>query len=178
MTDAELAILTLVAEQPMHGYQIEQVIEQRGMREWTEVGFSSIYYLLKKLGREGLIEGQLEQAERGPARKVYYITPVGEQALRTSMIEALSVPQRQYSRFSLGLGNLPIVPPIEALRALNEYRDTLAARLENLHARWEEQKPLLYFVDALFNHSETMITAELMWVEKFIGQMEIYHAQD
>ncbi|MGD8625667.1 MAG: helix-turn-helix transcriptional regulator, partial [Anaerolineae bacterium] len=48
MTNAELAILTLVAEAPHHGYEIEQIIQERGMREWTEVGFSSIYYLLKK----------------------------------------------------------------------------------------------------------------------------------
>ena len=75
MTNAELAILSLVAEQPRHGYEIEQVIEARGMREWTEVGFSSIYYLLKKLERRGLVEGHLEAAERGPARKIYRLTP-------------------------------------------------------------------------------------------------------
>ena len=46
LTNAELAILSLIVEQPRHGYEIEQVIEQRGMREWTDVGFSSIYYLL------------------------------------------------------------------------------------------------------------------------------------
>ena len=71
MTNAELAILSLIAEQPRHGYDIEQVIEARGMREWTEIGFSSIYYLLKKLEKDGLIESQLEQQEgKGPARKV------------------------------------------------------------------------------------------------------------
>ena len=54
MTNAELAILSLVAEEPRHGYDIEQVIEARGMRDWTEIGFSSIYYLLKKLEKSGL----------------------------------------------------------------------------------------------------------------------------
>ncbi len=49
MTPAELAILSLLAEQPRHGYGIEQVIDERGMREWTAIGFSSIYYLLNKL---------------------------------------------------------------------------------------------------------------------------------
>ncbi|HIP96867.1 MAG TPA: hypothetical protein EYH32_06595 [Anaerolineae bacterium] len=53
MTNAELAILSLIAEQPRHGYEIEQVIEERRMREWTEIGFTSIYYLLKKLERGG-----------------------------------------------------------------------------------------------------------------------------
>jgi hypothetical protein len=37
-----LAILSLAVEKPRHGYEMEQVIEGRGMREWTEVGFSSI----------------------------------------------------------------------------------------------------------------------------------------
>lgn len=178
MTNAELAILSLVAEQPMHGYQIEQVIEQRGMREWTEIGFSSIYYLLKKLDGKKLVEGQLEETERGPARKVYHITQAGECALHNAMIEALSEPQRQYSNFPLGLGNLPVVSPKEALMALNQYQDKLVSRLENLQASWKKQQPLPYFVDALFNYSKTMMSAELLWVEKFIGQMEAYHEQD
>ena len=44
MTNAELAVLSLVVEAPRHGYEIEQAIAERGMREWTEIGFSSIYY--------------------------------------------------------------------------------------------------------------------------------------
>jgi len=75
MTNAELAVLGLVVEQPRHGYQIEQLIEQRGMRRWTDIGFSSIYFLLKKLEHGGFIEGRLEKTERGPARKVYHPTP-------------------------------------------------------------------------------------------------------
>ena len=55
MTDTEFAILGLVHEEERHGYQIEAVIEERGMREWTAVGFSSIYYLLKKLEKKAFI---------------------------------------------------------------------------------------------------------------------------
>lgn len=56
MTNAEFALISLLAEAPLHGYGVEQVIEQRGMRQWTEIGFSSIYFLLKKLESRGLIE--------------------------------------------------------------------------------------------------------------------------
>ena len=45
LTDSELLLLGLVAEMPRHGYELEQVIEQRGMREWTQIGFSSIYFV-------------------------------------------------------------------------------------------------------------------------------------
>jgi len=172
MTNAELAILSLIAEQPRHGYEIEQVIEERGMREWTEIGFSSIYYLLKKLGRDGLIEGHLEEAERGPARKVYQTTPAGREALHTGVLDALSVPRRCYLPLQLGLANLPGISPAEALAALRQYRDTLVARLEHVQVRWESQRPLPYFIDAMFDHSVTMIQAELEWVTQFISQLK------
>ena len=116
-TNAELVILSLVAEKSRHGYEIEQVIEERGMREWTEVGFSSIYYLLKKLEKEGLIEGQLEEAERGPARKVFHITQTGIKVRKAALLEALSVPWQSYPPLMLGLGNLPAIPLDEAVAA-------------------------------------------------------------
>jgi DNA-binding PadR family transcriptional regulator len=172
MTNAELAILSLIAEQPRHGYEIEQVIEERGMREWTEIGFSSIYYLLKKLERKGLIEGQLEEAARGPARKVYRATPAGEEARRAGVLDALSVPQRPYPPLQLGLANLPAIPPAEALAALRKHRDALATGLDHVQAHWESQRPLPYFVDAMFDHSVTMIAAELKWIEGFTQRME------
>jgi DNA-binding PadR family transcriptional regulator len=173
MTNAELAILSLVAERPRHGYEIEQVIEERGMREWTEIGFSSIYYLLKKLEREGLVKGQLEKAERGPARKVYHITPAGTEAQRTSLLHALSVPYSHHSSLLLGIAGLPAVSPAEAITALRQYRDALTARLANVQTRRENLHPLPYFVDALFGYSIMMIETELKWVAKFIKQVQM-----
>lgn len=177
MTNAELAILGLVVEQPRHGYEIEQVIEERGMREWTEVSFSSIYYLLKKLEREGLVQGWLEEAERGPARKVFRATPDGLEALRAATLDALSVPKRCYSPLLLGLSHLPAVRSAEARTALQKYRAALVHRLQNVQEGWDRQRPLPYFVDAMFDHSVTMVQTELRWVEKFLQGMEGQHVQ-
>ena len=172
MTNAELAILTLVAERPRHGYEIERVIEERGMREWTEIGFSSIYYLLKKLEREGLIKGQLEAASRGAARRVFHLTSAGREAARVGVIEALSVPHHCYPPLQLGLANLSGIPPTEAVAALREHRETLGEQLAQLQARQEGQQPLPSFVDAMFDYSATMIQAEKGWIERFIAQLE------
>ena len=49
VSNAEFTLLSLLKEQPRHAYEIEQVIEERNMRDWTEIGFSSIYRLLSKL---------------------------------------------------------------------------------------------------------------------------------
>ena len=173
MTNAEFAILTLIAEHPRHGYEIERIIEERGMREWTEVGFSSIYYLLKKLEKRSLIESRIEQQPgRGPARKVYCITPAGKNMCRQATLEALARPHHSYPPLQLGLANLPGVSVDEALAALRQHRDRLVEQLAYLRGRWEAQRPLPYFVEAMFDHSLTMIEAEKAWLEKFIKHLE------
>ena len=129
MTNAELAVLSLVAQQPRHGYQIEQVIEERGMRRWTEIGFSSIYFLLKKLERGGFIEGRLQKTERGPARKVYHATKTGLEAFHAAIIEVLSVPQPSPYPLMLGLANLPTLSIEETLAALSQYSQHLKEKM-------------------------------------------------
>jgi len=110
MTNTELAILSLIAEKDRHGYEIESLIEERGMREWTEIGFSSIYYILKKLEKKKWIKGKVvRQAGPGRSRVVYHISAAGRKALRASTLEALSVPHSASSPMQLGLANLPAV---------------------------------------------------------------------
>ncbi len=173
MTNAELAVLSLVAQQPRHGYEIEQVIEERGMRRWTEVGFSSIYFLLKKLEKGGFIEGRLEKTERGPARKVYHATKTGQEAFHAAIIEVLSVPQPSPRPLMLGLANLPSLSTEEALTALSQYRKHLTEKREILRTVLESNlQSHPYFVDAMFELGLMVMQAELEWVEKFTRQIQ------
>jgi hypothetical protein len=173
MTNAELAILSLVTEHPRHGYAIEQVIEQRGMRDWTEIGFSSIYYLLNKLEKSGLIESQLQQPEgKGPARKVYKITQLGWQAQVEGTLKALSTPHRGATPFLLGLSNFPIVPREQVLAALNTYASQIKERLTHMLGQADAQQPLPPFIRAMFDYSQVLAEAELNWMRKFIKEVE------
>ncbi len=172
MTNAELAILSLVSEQPRHGYDIERVIEERGMREWTEVGFSSIYYILNKFEKAGLIESQLQQSQgKGPARKVYRITQQGRNVQSEASLKTLENPQRTYTPFLIGLSNLPTIPQETALEALRTYAAQLENRLAHLLRRMEEQSPLPFYVEAMFDYSRTLIQAELDWMDDFIKKI-------
>lgn len=173
MTHAEFAILSLIAEAPRHGYEIEQTIEQRGMRDWTEIGFSSIYYLLKKLEKEGLIEPHLEQpAGKGPARQVYRITPAGRETCLQASLNALATPHRNDTPFQMGLANFPFMSTEQALSALRRHHSALLERRTYVKTRWEVQRPVPFFVDAMFEYSLAMIEAECVWIENFIKQLE------
>jgi DNA-binding PadR family transcriptional regulator len=173
MTNAELAILSLIVERPRHGYDIEQVIEARGMRDWTEIGFSSIYYLLNKLEKSRLIESQLQSPEgKGPARKVYQVTPQGRQAQLEGTLEALSIPQGGSVQFLLGLSNFPIVPKDQVIEALNTYIQKTEERIDHMLGRVEAQQPLPPFVEAMFTYSQTLAEAELKWMKNFVIEVE------
>ncbi|MDT4951314.1 MAG: hypothetical protein QOJ37_3909, partial [Pseudonocardiales bacterium] len=73
LTDAELALLGLLAEQSRHGYQLEAVIAERGVREWTSLAFSSIYYQLNKLESRGLVASERPEAT-AKGRRIYSLT--------------------------------------------------------------------------------------------------------
>lgn len=174
MTNAEYSILSLIVESPRHGYEIEQIIKERGMREWTEVGFSSIYYLLNKLEKKKFITSRTEQTGgRGPARKVYRITANGKDACHEATIEALEIPHRCYPPLQLGLANLPSVPTSVAIDALREHRTGLIERIRHIQSRRDAQPSIPYFVEAMFDYSLTMVETEKRWIENFIQQLEV-----
>lgn len=90
LTDADLLVLGLLAEMPRHGYELEQVIDDRGMREWTEIGFSSIYFVLNKLERLKLVKAGKTSGVK--ARKRYSLTEAGTKAVKAHSVKALVRP--------------------------------------------------------------------------------------
>lgn len=90
ISDLETAILGLLYEEPQHGYQLEKTIEGWGMRNWTPIGFSSIYYVLKKLEKKELVESKLEKVEGKPSRKVFTITDLGKNTMKEKLTSLLS----------------------------------------------------------------------------------------
>jgi DNA-binding PadR family transcriptional regulator len=173
MTNAELAILSLIAEQARHGYQIEQVIEARGMREWTEVGFSSIYYLLKRLEGYGwIVISKKKMVGQGAPRKVYAITAEGQRSFEQAILEALATSEHDLSNFQLGLANINHLPKPKTLEALQAHVHALEAMREHVRMRRETQAPLPLHVDAMFELSLTMIEARLDWMRTFIQRWE------
>lgn len=173
LTDAELLLLGLVAEMPRHGYQLGQVIEQRGMREWTRIGFSSIYFVLGKLQKLGLVSAKTTTGTKsGPkARKVFAITRAGRRALATQTAAALRAVQPVHSSVLPGMINWPALKREEALEALEARSVAIEGELSRLAAIHVDQQPLPDYVDALFEYSLGQLRAESQWVSRTLAYM-------
>ncbi len=171
LTQAEAAILSLLAEQPRYGYELEQVIQARGMRLWTEIAFSSIYYLLKKLEQAQLVAGQTSQGDGRPSRMVYSILPSGQLALQESLRAMLSMPQQRYSSLLLGMANFPLLDLNDVMIALEQYCEELRAQIGRVQQRRAEEQTQIWHIQGLFDYTETMIQAEHDWLTKYLIQI-------
>ena len=88
-SDADIVVLSLLAEQPRHGYNLDRTIEQRGYRQWTSLAFSSVYYVLKRLAERGLVEPDDGSTGR---RTVFRITDAGRRELSEASSERVLTP--------------------------------------------------------------------------------------
>lgn len=176
LTPAELTLLGLLVEKPRHGYELDEVISARGMREWTEIGFSSIYYLLARLRDRGLItEIEAPRPTRGRARRVYGPTAEGRRACARATEAALAELRPVFPPVLVGLANQPVVPP-ERLRAALERRATaLAERITALGAARDGQPDVPGFVRAIFDHARGQLVAEQRWLAGYRAELDRDH---
>jgi DNA-binding PadR family transcriptional regulator len=98
LTAADLVVLGLLLERPMHGYEVNQELERREVRDWAGVSRPQVYYSLRKLADAGHIgpapgraagaeRGSAERgsAEGGPERRVYRVTAAGRRAYAAAL---------------------------------------------------------------------------------------------
>jgi PadR family transcriptional regulator PadR len=70
--------MSIIEEEASYGYEMVRKLRERGLDLASE---GSIYPLLSRLQKQGLIEGYLVQSSEGPARKYYRMSEEGQKAL-------------------------------------------------------------------------------------------------
>lgn len=73
-------ILLLLAERPTHGYELLGRMEHLGA---YSIDSGTLYRVLRALEREGSASSAWEDADSGPARRVYELTGHGHHELTT-----------------------------------------------------------------------------------------------
>jgi DNA-binding PadR family transcriptional regulator len=178
ISDLETSILGLVSEGFRYGYEMEKIIEERNMRNWTEIAFSSIYYVLKRLEKKGFISSGSEMAN-GRSRKVYDVTPTGIEEMRGKVTELVSSYNAATDPFDLGIGNLQRLSYEEAISGLRSYRESLDDKEQFYNKRLavmlDSEWPL--HIRGLVTRPLAMLDAEKKWVESYITELEAHHKE-
>ena len=166
-SDADIVLLSLLAEQPRHGYDLDRVIEQRGYRQWTSLAFSSVYYLLKRLSERGLLEP--DEGSQG-RRTVFRLTEAGRRELRQAAGERVLAPAPP----SAG-----VLPALNAYSRLDDpaLATLLAQRAEALLGRLDELRALRAQIDeehalAIFDYEILRQEADLAWTRSLLKKAD------
>lgn len=170
LTDAELLLLGLVAEMPRHGYHLEQIIDERGMRDWTPIGFSSIYFVLNKLQKYGYVTAQKSQGSK--AKKTFSITPDGKSKLAKQSLEALRHIRPNNSTLNLGMLHLPFLKREQIFEALSARGIEVSNEISRLEAVRYARQPLPDYAEALFDFSTDQLRAEHKWLRETTDYFE------
>jgi PadR family transcriptional regulator PadR len=82
----EILILSLLAEEPMYGYQISQELRQRS-GGYFEMKEGLLYPTLHRMAQDGLLTGEWRETGTARRRKYYAVTDKGRRALNEQTAE-------------------------------------------------------------------------------------------
>ncbi len=136
----ELIVLTLLMQNPAHGYGIIKVMNDI-MGPYSKVSHGRLYPLLAKLEAEGFIaafdDGQNEQAG-GRQLRSYQITKRGQERFHALMTDTISTTGDYQKTFLYKVQGMEFLQPSERLFLLDHYLNFCQAHILYLTARADE----------------------------------------
>lgn len=170
-TKVEVVVLGLLAEEPMHGYDLLERFRQRGMGLWTELSRASVYQVLRRLERDGSVVGKAQEGREGPERRVFRITKPGRERLAAGVAEMAGDPAPSDAPGAVALGFAHVVPLAVARAAVDTRERTVR---ESLDAVRSEVGRTVSDRDGgssisieMLRRQEALAEAELAWLGAF-----------
>jgi DNA-binding PadR family transcriptional regulator len=129
-----LAMMAILAEGPMHPYEIAQTLKTRHGEEAIKIRYGSLYSVIAQLVARGWIVAH-ETAQQGnrPEHTKYRLTDAGREAVAAWLADLIAEPVKEYPKFEAALCLMAVLPYAEvaALVGARIARlDEAAARLE------------------------------------------------
>ena len=170
-----IAALALLAERPMHPYEMYQVLLLRKEDRIVKVRPGSLYHAINKLEDGGLVRavGTDREGNR-PERTTYELTDAGREQFLERIEELIAEPLNEYPKFPLAIGEAHNLPLPTLLRLLRTRLAALAVEKERGMSDFAEVRakgvPARYLLDAPY--LVAMHEAEVAWLEQLIADLE------
>lgn len=163
----ELAILGLLKEKAMHGYELKQQLTQKLGHFW-QVSYGSLYPALRDLKQRGAIEPVFDAEETSRRKNVYRITAAGE-AEFLELIEDPANSSWEEEKFPLRFAFFRYVKPEIRIRLLERRRAYLESKLEDLAASLaEDGERIDSYTRSLISHGHDATRADIDWLDELI----------
>ena len=190
----ELAVLGLLKERAMHGYELRKQLGAMLGPFW-QVSWGSLYPALRRLAKSGAVEKDEQPVPKRPAKRVlaktkttkastkaaaktaampsgrrktvYKITPEGDEMFTEMLQETAAAVDAEH--FTLKLAFFRYLPPETRLTLLERRRAYLQDKLAQFKANVREYKERVdSYTLSLHNHGIAATQSDIDWIEELI----------
>ena len=163
----ELAILGLLKERSMHGYQLSKQLSDTLGGFWR-VSYGSLYPTLRRLEKEGAVERVLSD-EVGRRKNVYRITPKGE-AMFQELLQETGHESWEDNKFRVRLAFFRYLKPETRIRVLERRRAYLEERLDTIQAQLTKERARAdSYTLSLMTHGQDSTESDIAWLDGLIA---------
>jgi DNA-binding PadR family transcriptional regulator len=164
----ELAILGLLKDRPMHGYQLSRELGDALGGLWR-VSYGSLYPTLRRLERDGAVVGTAGPTGGAGRRKtIYRITEEGEKQFLDLLQEAPQEGQTEDARFRIRVAFFRYVSPDTRIRLMERRRAALEERLASIKNSLRANARGDDYQLALMEHGRVATESDIAWLTELI----------
>ncbi|MFX0071384.1 MAG: PadR family transcriptional regulator [Candidatus Hermodarchaeota archaeon] len=170
-------ILGLLAEEPSHPYKLEKKIEERGMKNWTNIGkhfsLSTIYRILDRFENDEIVE-YFEEMFDNRTRKVYKITAKGSRILKEKVYNTIyhyygKYDEDFYVAYSL---MFYILSKEELIEAVSNSINFMKNHIKELQDMLDQYSKMPLSVTGLFIHPIKILETDVEFLEMILKRFE------
>ncbi|HEX6489496.1 MAG TPA: PadR family transcriptional regulator [Candidatus Dormibacteraeota bacterium] len=169
-----LVILTLLSEAPMHPYEMQVKMRERGHRRVVRIKAASIYDTVGRLVRHGLAEVvETSREGRRPERTVYRLTEAGHDEMLAWLRDLIEKPVADFRSFEAGLTFLVALEDKDlAIELLTRRAKTLSEDIAASDATLAEIHgvPRMFLIEE--EYAQALRRAELEWVRGIVDELK------
>jgi DNA-binding PadR family transcriptional regulator len=183
MTATRLLILGAIRIfQPVHGYDLRRELKTWHVDEWANISYGSIYFALKKMTADGLLE-DVETGRSGsrPEKTLYRLTSDGEAEFQSLLREFWWERKPLIDPFMVAMSQAPALAKPEMVAALRHRATSARAGAERMrfHAEAriaakvsEGERLPMRLVAEMFRLGAARVVAEADWAEDLASRIE------
>jgi DNA-binding PadR family transcriptional regulator len=165
----ELAILGLLKERSMHGYQLSKRLSDALGGFWR-VSYGSLYPTIRRLEQEGAVERVFDEQDVGRRKNVYRITERGEGLFLELLEEAGGESASEENPFRVRLAFFKYLAPDTRIRVLERRRAFLEERRSAIRTSLAGVRDGNdTYTLALMEHGLDATESDIAWLEGLIA---------
>ncbi|MBN1288829.1 MAG: helix-turn-helix transcriptional regulator, partial [Actinobacteria bacterium] len=165
----EMAILGLLKERPMHGYELKKRLSYLLGHFWT-VSYGSLYPALKRLEKANAIERAYSVKKKTRNRNVYRITEQGTGMFMNMLTDTMTDKSlADNDKFDIRMAFFQYLEPETRIRMLEKRRRHLEDQVAKVKAYRRTSREQDYYRSGLMRHKAEIARSDIRWLDKLIA---------